>query len=54
MKSITENRIIPIVHSAAQPEVVPVFHSFKRNVDYRDNSYFEMRYAGLLLDNHGE
>ena len=54
LKSITENRIVPIVRSAAQPEVVPVFLSSKRYVDFRDDSSFEMRYAELLRDIHGE
>lgn len=54
MKNVTANKVIPIVRSATQPEVVPVFLGSKRYVDFRDDASFETHYAELLRDIHGE
>lgn len=54
IKDIKTARVIPLVRSAIQTEVVPVFLSSKRYIDFRDEKKFEMCYAELLRDIHGE
>ena len=54
MKNVMANRIIPVVRGSTQTESVPVFLSSKRHIDFRDAEYFEVRYAELLRDIHGE
>lgn len=54
MKDVKTARVIPVVRSAIQTEVVPVFLSSKRYIDFREDVKFEVCYAELLRDIHGE
>ena len=54
MKSITAERIIPVVRGSGHTEVVPTFLGSKLYVDFRDEGRFEAGYAELLRDIHGE
>jgi hypothetical protein len=53
MKNITTDRIIPVVRGG-DDALVPTFLSSKLYIDFRNDAGFEVRYAELLRDIHGE
>lgn len=54
MENVTADRIIPVirVNSLAQP--LPVFLSSRVYIDFRDDLAYEIKYAELLRDIHGQ
>jgi len=54
MQNISDDRIIPVIRSNALPVPVPTFLSSRVYVDFRDDLIYEIRYAELLRDIHGQ
>ena len=54
MQDVTTDRIVPIVRDNGPPVVMPTFLGSRLYVDFRDPTVYEVRYAELLRDLHGE
>ena len=54
MRDIAGERIIPVIRNNSQAEVLPTFLSTRRYTDCRDDEIFEVRYAELLREFHGQ
>lgn len=53
MRSISSDRIIPIIRENDLDEPTPTFLSTRRYIDFRENAMNEERYAELIRDIHG-
>lgn len=53
MKDLDSNRIIPIVRSNHDQDVVPTFLSTRMYTDFRDPLQYELKYEELLREIHG-
>ena len=54
MQNVTTDRIIPIIRANPVKQPVPIFLSSRVYIDFRDDLAYELRYAELLRDIHGE
>ena len=54
MQNVTADRIIPVVRANTHPQPMPVFLSSRVYIDFRDDLAYEIKYAELLRDIHGQ
>lgn len=54
MRDVTADRIIPIIRGNTLSQPVPIFLSSRVFIDFRDDLAYEVKYAELLLDVHGQ
>jgi hypothetical protein len=54
MQNITANRIIPVIRANSLDQPVPIFLSSRVYIDFRDDLAYEIKYAELLHDIHGQ
>lgn len=54
MRNVTSDKIIPVIRNNPHEEVLPTFLSTRLFVDFRNDESFEVRYAALLRELHGQ
>jgi len=54
MQNVTADRIIPVVRVNSLTQPLPIFLSSRVYIDFRDDLAYEVRYAELLRDIHGQ
>jgi hypothetical protein len=54
MQNVTTDRIIPVIRANTLVTPVPIFLSSRVYVDFRDDLAYEVKYAELLRDIHGQ
>lgn len=54
MQNVTADRVIPVIRANPLPQPAPVFLSSRVYIDFRDELAYEIKYAELLRDIHGQ
>lgn len=54
MQNISSDRIIPVIRNNLSATLAPIFLGTRVYIDFRDDELYEIRYAELLRDIHGE
>jgi len=53
MKNVPSRRVIPIIRGNEDPNLLPTFLLSRLYIDFRDDTKYEERYAGLVREIHG-
>ena len=54
MQNVTADRIVPVIRANSLAQPLPVFLSSRVYIDFRDDLAYEIKYAELLRDIHGQ
>ena len=54
MRDVASDRIIPVIRKNPRAQVLPTFLSTRLYIDFREDGLFEVRYAELLREIHGQ